>query len=228
MKNELSRTLLHQLRTENNSDIVIKARGGRLIYSVDFYDHVEKTLNGVGIVELDEKGGFVSFIRSPQASWNGEYWTLSNAVIYRWEGRLLRIQPYRLSGAYREEPGAFSRRAVNAEELSIRDAALHIEDLRNAGLPLTEATADYHHRFSFPAASFVVMILSVSMGGRFKKNILLMSLLASLVAAVVYYVMEMISMMMAKLGYIPPAAGAWFPVMSFVAIGIFLLRNAKT
>jgi lipopolysaccharide export system permease protein len=66
------------------------------------------------------------------------------------------------------------------------------------------------------------------MGGRFKKNILLMSLLSSLGSAVVFYVTEMITMMMAKLGYIPPIVGAWFPVVLFVAVGVFLLRSAKT
>jgi lipopolysaccharide export system permease protein len=114
------------------------------------------------------------------------------------------------------------------EELPARDARLLVRDLRTAGLPFIEALTDYHHRFSFSSAPFVVMILSVSMGGRFRKNVLLMSLLSSLGAAVLYYVMEMISMMMARLGYLPPLAGAWFPVAVFVAAGILLLRNAKT
>ncbi|GHV90280.1 hypothetical protein AGMMS50268_07830 [Spirochaetia bacterium] len=43
----------------------------------------------------------------------------------------------------------------------------------------------------FAFTSFVVMILSISMGGRFRKNILLMSLLASLCVAVFFYVMEL-------------------------------------
>jgi lipopolysaccharide export system permease protein len=74
----------------------------------------------------------------------------------------------------------------------------------------------------------VVIILSLSMGGRFKKNILLMSLLTSLMSAVVFYVMDMIGMMMARLGYIPPLIGAWFPVTAFILLGIFLLGFAKT
>jgi lipopolysaccharide export system permease protein len=90
------------------------------------------------------------------------------------------------------------------------------------------ALAEYYHRYSFSTVSLVVMILSISMGGRFKKNILLMSLLASLIAAVIFYVSEMISMMMARLGYIPPFMGAWFPVLVFIVLGILLLRNAKT
>jgi lipopolysaccharide export system permease protein len=228
VKNELSRALLHQQRTENNSDIVIKAERGRLIYAVDFYDYIEETLNGLSIVELDENGKFLHLIRSPRALWSGAYWNLSNAVIYEWEGGLLRINPLPYTEKYREEPGAFGRSAVEAEELPIKDARLFIKDLRQRGLPLTEALANYHHRFSFPAVSLVVMILSISMGGRFKKNILLMSLLASLAAAVVYYVMEMISMMTARLGYIPAGAGAWFPVAFFVVLGALFLRSAKT
>jgi lipopolysaccharide export system permease protein len=40
--------------------------------------------------------------------------------------------------------------------------------------------------------------------------------------------MEMITMMMARLGYIPPLAGAWFPVGTFIVIGVLLLGGAKT
>jgi lipopolysaccharide export system permease protein len=66
------------------------------------------------------------------------------------------------------------------------------------------------------------------MGGRFRKNIMLMSLISSLGVAVIFYVMEMLSMMMARLGYIPPLVGAWFPVGFFVIIGVLLLQSAKT
>jgi lipopolysaccharide export system permease protein len=129
---------------------------------------------------------------------------------------------------YREPPDTFRRNMVNAEDLTVRDAAGLVADLRAAGLPITEALSEYYHRFSFPTASFIVMILSISMGGKFKKNILLMSLLSSLSAAVLFYVMEMITMMMSRLGYIPPLVGAWFPVFIFVITGVLLLKAAKT
>jgi lipopolysaccharide export system permease protein len=227
-KNDLSRLLLHQQRTESNSDIIIRSRNGRLIYAVDYYDVDAVTLNGLIIFEKNEAGEFAGQIRAPQAAWNGEYWEFSNPLIYQWEDGILRVRPMEASDEYREPPGAFRRSAVNAEDLPVREAALLVEDLRNAGLPFIGALAEYYHRYSFAAVSFVVMILSISMGGRFKKNILLMSLLASLVAAVVFYVMEMISMMMARIGYIPPLAGAWFPILVFSALGTLLLGSAKT
>jgi lipopolysaccharide export system permease protein len=227
-KNNLSRVLLHQQYTQSNSDIVIKARNGELIYSVDYYDDAGPSLNGLTIIEQDERGDFTALIRAPQASWTGEYWRLSNALIYQWEDGLLRVRPLDTIGVYREHPDTFKRNAVEVEALPARDAALLVRDLKNAGLPFIGALADVYHRYSFSAVSLVVMILSISMGGRFKKNILLMSLLASLVAAVIFYVMEMISMMMARMGYIPPLAGAWFPVVVFIIIGFSLLWSAKT
>jgi lipopolysaccharide export system permease protein len=229
IKNDLSRRFLRQQHTETNSDIVIKARNGQLIYSVDFYDRDAQALNGISIVEQNEKGEFISLIRSVRAAWEEDHWVFTNAIIYRWEeDGMLRTAALPDTDAYREHPDTFRRNAVNVEELGAHEAGLLVSDLKAAGLPFIEALADYYHRFSFPTASFVVMILSISMGGRFRKNILLMSLLASLSAAVVFYVMEMISMMMAKLGYIPPFIGAWFPVGTFIVIGVLLLRSAKT
>ncbi|MDR3138192.1 MAG: LptF/LptG family permease [Treponema sp.] len=228
IKNDLSRVLLHQRYSENNSDIVIKTRNGEVIYSVDYYDYRTYTLNGVSVIEQDSQGNFISLLRAPRALWSGEYWIFYNAITYQWENGLLRARPLSETDLYRESPDTFRRNAVNAEDLPSHELALHVADLKKAGLPFVEALADYYHRFSFPSVSLVIMILSVSMGGRFKKNILLMSLLASLSAAVVYYIMEMISMMMAKMGYIPPIAGAWFPVGSFIVIGILLLGSAKT
>jgi lipopolysaccharide export system permease protein len=227
-KTDLASILLHKQRTENNSDIVIKANNGQRIYSVDFFDIVTTSLNGVNIIEQDDKGDFTALIRSPRATWSGGHWVFSNAVIYQWENGILRVESLTDPENYTEHPDTFRRNAVDVESLSARQAGLLVEDLRNAGLPFISAQADYYHRFSFPTASFVVMILSISMGGRFKKNILLMSLLASLVGAVVFYVGEMISMMMARLGYIPTIMGAWFPVLLFIVIGLLLLRGAKT
>ncbi|MDR2135998.1 MAG: LptF/LptG family permease [Treponema sp.] len=227
-KNSLSRYYLRQDRQESNSDVVIKTRGGNLVYAVDYFDYRALVLNGISIVEQDETGAFISQVRSPKAVWTGEYWSLSNAVVYQWEGDLLRVRPLGETDVYREHPDTFRRNAVDVEELRVRDARLLVEDLTIAGLPTVRALSDYYHRFSFSVASLVVMVLSISMGGRFKKNILLMSLLASLSSAVIFYVMEMISMLMARLGYIPPIVGAWFPVAIFIVIGLLLLGSAKT
>jgi lipopolysaccharide export system permease protein len=228
VKNELSRHFLHQQAAESNSDIVIKAKNGQLIYSVDYYDYRAQILNGLSIVEQDSQGNFISLVRSQRATWTGEHWDLSNPIMYYWESDILRFRYLPPTDEYHEQPEMFRRHAVKAEELPAMQVRLLVNDLRLAGLPFIEAQAEFFHRFSFATASLIVMILSISMGGRFRKNILLMSLLASLSAAVVFYVIEMITMMMAKLNYIPTIVGAWFPVVIFIMLGLLLLKGAKT
>jgi lipopolysaccharide export system permease protein len=227
-KNALSRELLHTAAEGNLSDIVIKLDGGRLIYSVDYYDPESVSLNGITIVELDDTNFPVSIVYAERAVWNETAWSFVNPLIYQWEDGFLRPRENPDMGRYNEKPETFRRSAVSAEDLSARDAALLIEDLRRAGLPVAAAQADYYHRFSFSAVSFVVIFLSITMSGRFKKNILLLSLLASLGTAVIYYVIEMLSMMSAKIGILPPLLGAWFPVFICTTGGFLLLRYGKT
>jgi lipopolysaccharide export system permease protein len=227
-KNTMTRTLKHQQIQENNSDIVIKSHGGNRIYAVDFYDYEKFILNGVSVIEKDDNGNFLSQIRAPSARWFEDHWVFSNPVIYAWQNGTITVNALLPSDKYDEDPELFRRSAVNPSDLSAKDAAELANDLREAGLPYAAALADVYHRYSFSSVSFIVIVLSVSLGGHFRKNILMMSLLVSIISAVLFYVVEMITMTLGRLGYISPFLGAWFPVFLFVIIGAILVRNSRT
>jgi len=228
IKNDLSKRALNQVIASSNYDIVIKTRNDRLVYMVDYIDYDNQLLNGIFIIERSESGKYISQVRASSAAWNGSYWEFKNAFIYQYEDGLLRIKPMPYDTSYIEPPDMFMRNAINVKELPVKQAELLVNDLRVSGLPYYEAQADYYHRYSFSTTSFIVMVLSISMGGRFRKNILLMSLFTSLSIAVVYYITEMLSMAMAGLNYIPPVIGAWFPIVLFIVIGFILMQSAKT
>ncbi|MDR2901260.1 MAG: LptF/LptG family permease, partial [Treponema sp.] len=212
----------------NRSNVVFKTNNGQTIYSVDLYDDKTQSLTGVIIVELMPDGNFSSLLRAQKADWRDDHWEFRNALVYSWVDDVLRSNSYKSEIIYNEHPDVFKRNAVAIEELQVKDAILFIADLKASGMPYTAAETDLYHRFSFPVASIVVILLSVAMGGRFRKNILLMSLLTSLGISVIFYIIEMITMMMAKLDYIPPIFGAWIPVVTFISVGFFLLRSTKT
>lgn len=100
--------------------------------------------------------------------------------------------------------------------------------LRAAGLPFRGALAEAYERFTFAATPLVVALLSIGAGGRLRKNILLSSLLISLAASTGYYVIRMVSLLLARLDLITPAAGAAAPVVFFLALGILLFWTAHT
>ena len=233
-KNRMSRELL-RTNTEDIGSIAIKLEGGRLIYSVDYYDTASQTLLNVTIIELDENKKLKTMINAPRAEWKEGAWVFYDPIVYGWDKGFLRPTAITakealkaLSEKYKEEPDTFRRSSVSASDLNAHDAAMLIKDLKRAGLPVSSALADYHHRFSFSAVSFVVIFLSLTVSGRFKKNILLLSLLASLGTAVIYYVIEMLSMLSAQTGLVPPFWGAWTPVFVCTAAGFFLLWFSKT
>ncbi len=227
-KREISRVLLHQKRSGSEADVVVKSGGGRTVYSVDFYNDADSSLNGVSIVERDGAGRFLFLITSRRATWNGSYWDFVDPILYRWSEGNVTVTSFKHDGRYREQPDTFRRNAVAVEDLRAAEAAAFVTDLRAAGLPYTGALADYYRRYAFSVTPLVVMILSVAVGGGFRKNVLLMSLLISLIMSVVYYVAQMLSMMLAKLGYMPPIVGAWAPAGVFILIGALLVRRART
>jgi lipopolysaccharide export system permease protein len=131
MKNELSRVLLRQQRSEFQSDIVVKAQGGQLIYAVDYFDSDSRTMYGVQIIHQDENGGIVSMIRAQRGTWLGEYWEFISPVIYEWtDDGFMRYRNFVNNDEYREEPDTFRRNLVNVEELPFLAAGYLVQDLR--------------------------------------------------------------------------------------------------
>jgi lipopolysaccharide export system permease protein len=125
-------------------------------------------------------------------------------------------------------PGAFRRVGRDIDQMRLAEAQEWIESQRTAGLPYREDLTKYHERYSFALTPFIVVLIATAVGGRFRKNILLMSLLVSLSVSVVYYVTQMVSGLLAYSGRISPILGAWSGVLLFVLIGLALLRLSRT
>ncbi|MCX7655435.1 MAG: LptF/LptG family permease [Treponemataceae bacterium] len=227
-KNSLSRLLLRQTSSMNNSDVVVKKEGGRIIYIADFYNESDKSLQGLLILIRNNEGQVERIVRIRRAQWQEQRWSIEGATEYVWEQGTYRGLAIPEHVDIQEEPETFRRSSLNIEELSVHDARLVIKELEKTGHSVRRFRTDYYRRYAFSVTTFIVSLLAISLGGLFKKNILLMSLLSSLIAAVIYYVSQMLFMLLAKTGYISPLYGAWFPVFIFVLIGMVGIVHAKT
>ncbi|ULQ60118.1 LptF/LptG family permease [Brucepastera parasyntrophica] len=213
-KNALNRVLLNQQESLNNGNVVVISESRKVVYTADFYQAGDKKLYSLIVVIRTEDGDLEAVIQAPSGKWSGSEWVLETPITYIIKDDVLveeDIVPYELT----ESPEIFQRNVTSVDELSAEEAKVYIENARRAGLPYAEMLSNYYRRFSFPFTIFIVLFFSISLGGRFKKNILLMSLLLSLSIAVLYYVMQMITMILAKWEYISPLAGAWVPVIFF-------------
>jgi lipopolysaccharide export system permease protein len=228
-KNERVRELIKKGESLSNSNVVALSRDGDVVYAAEYYQDAEKRLFSLIVVVRENARDLTSVSLSPTATWDGSRWRLDQATTYLYaaDGSVSVREGFSPDGLD-EPPETFRRNVTSVDELSAGDAKRHIAAIRKAGLPYAEKLSNYYKRFSFPLTIFIVLFFSVSLGGRFKKNVTLMSLLLSLAVAVSYYVTQMVTMILAKSEYISPLAGAWIPVVLFIGISSVILRYART
>ena len=225
----LVNSILEPQQNLNSSDVVILSDSGKVVYFADYYDDSQKELSNVLIVLRSESGDVSTVIKGSFARWQDDHWKVIDKSVYTFtaENDVL-YQDSIDESVFSEQPETFQRNITSIDEMTIAQAKLFIDNLKKMGLPYHEYLSQYYRRFSFPFTTFIVLFFSVSVGGRFKKNILLMSLLFSLALAILYYVTEMMTMLFAKWEYISPLAGAFLPFLLFTVLSIAMLRIART
>jgi lipopolysaccharide export system permease protein len=232
IKNKLYKKALDLPEPYSDHNVAVKSADNRIIYQANFYNDNQKVLSGLTILERDEIYTLVRRIESERAEWNGTNWVLRKCRMFRWDNDNKQFEEESVSSYdgknLTEKPDVFKKLTRNIDEMEFTDAYEWIESLKKAGRPYQGALSEYYKKFSFALTPIIVALISCSIGGILKKNVLLMSLFLSICIVVVYYVTQMLSMTLASYGYIPPFMGAWSAFMMFTGIGFFLFRLART
>ena len=232
-KTELQAKLLQKTRSDNiNNNVIVLSDNGKIIYSASRYIENQKKLRTCYFIFRGDERQLLAVISAKQAIWdsNQQVWILENPVQYEPVNNTLKItdlnQDYldRLTESYE----IFRKANVNIQSVSAAEAKIYIKHLKKAGLPYNEELSEYYKKFAFPFILFIVVFLSIGLTGKTRKNVLLISLASCIGASVLFYVTMMVTMVLAKHGYISAFSGAWSPVIFFTIISVVLLRYART
>jgi lipopolysaccharide export system permease protein len=231
-KTEMQKTVLKQEKNLDNDRIVVLAEGGDIIYKAAEYDNSQERLYDLYLVFRSKDKKLEAIMHADSAVWRTDEkrWKLQNGIQYTYRNKTLIMEtPSRELLARLIEPSeTFRNNTVSVEEVTAKEAKEYINHLRRTGLPYEEDLSLYYKKFSFPFIVFIVVFLSIGLTGKTTKNVMLTSLSFSISAAVLFYVTQMVTMLLAKFGYISAFTGAWFPVILFTALSVILLRFART
>ena len=231
-KTTMQETLLQKKKNENNTNVIVLSDNGRIIYSAARYLESQKKLRTCYFVFRGEERELLAIIYSKQAVWNTErqVWELEEPVQYEPVEDTLKVTNvnYDYVNSLTESYEIFRKTNVDVQSVSAEEAKLYIQHLKKAGLPYNEELSEYYKKFAFPFIVFIVVFLSIGLTGKTRKNVLLISLASCIGASVLFYVTMMVTMVLAKHGYISAFAGAWSPVIFFTVISVVLLRFART
>nr|WP_318659287.1 LptF/LptG family permease [uncultured Treponema sp.] len=230
---DLKNELLHIEQNKNSTNITIRSENGKIIYKADTYESSSKRLHGLLVIVRNDEAVITDIIKAAYAVWSEDraVWVLSSPVVYSLneEGELSSgyMRP-QLEELLIESPDTFKNNEVDVETVTIAQAKEYLRYLQRTGLPGGKAYSVYYKKFSFPYVILIVTFLAIGLTGRSRRNIFIISMFISLSASVVFYVLQMVTMLLAENGYIVPAAGAWLPVIIFLIISVLLLKNSKT
>lgn len=230
-KTELASTLLSQNPSLSNSNVTVLTRGAKVVYHAAFYDDSGSSLTDVSVIERDGAGNPLSRLNAGMARWKDGAWIFQRVrrFVLGADGNWTENDSGSFSSPlYDEPPASFRNQNLDLAQLSTKDLGERARFQKNAGLPYAATVAERHRRIAFSFAPLIVVLLSASIGGRYRKNVLLMSLLVSLVISTGYYIFQMVSTLLAKTGVIDPVAGAWSPLLVFAAVSLVLYRFART
>ena len=232
LKNQIYKRVLDMPEPYSNHNVAVKAADNKIVYQASYYNDKLKTLSGLTILERDEAGNLTSRIEAESAEWVETNWVLKNCTVYTWDDMHDHFKEESMqkltSEKFSEKPRVFQKLTRNVDEMEYDDAYDWIVSLKKAGRPYQGALSEFYKKFSFALTPLIVILVSCSIGGLLKKNVLLLSLFLSICIIVVYYVTQMLSMTLANFGYIPPFWGAWSAFFLFTGIGVFLLKLART
>jgi len=230
--NMISNKLLGKQDSKSRSNAVAISMGGRVIYVADYYDDSTSTLSGLTVIMLNEDYEFFKRIDAQKAAWNESgLWQLEGCRIYYYgeDEEILQVSREEYSDELiNENPDTFRLDTREIEEMTGKEARAWIAIHKRTGLPYKVHQAKYYQRFTMALTPFLVVLFAGALGGRFRRNILLVSLLASLAMSSVWYIVRMISTLLSELGILTPIAGSVIPYLGFLALGAWMFRHAKT
>ena len=233
-KTTLQEKLLNKQKSENNTNVIVLSDNGKIIYKASSYIESKKMLRNSYFIIRDEEKNLLAIIYSYQAIWNedNQLWDLASPIQYvpDNENNTLKLNPVNSEylSLLNESYEIFRKTNVNVQSVNAKEAKVYIKHLKKAGLPYNEELSEYYKKFAFPFILFIVVLLSIGLTGKTRKNVLLISLASCISASVLFYVTMMITMVLAKHGYISAFSGAWSPVIFFTIISVVLLRYART
>jgi len=216
-------------------DLAKLGAGGRIFY-IQKFDGLLGTMNGVCMLKVDKNFNLLERVDAREGVWLKDKWLLKDGAIRAFDGikekSVTQFAAYDLFTADTPEDFIVTRRstedtlAVNAFRL-----AKFIKLLKDSGFQYQEEATNFHLKFAFPFASFILALLGVSIPFLFNAQRSFVNASLGFVFTVIstffYMGFVTIGISIGKVGLLPPVVAAWLGNIVFFIIGLGVLVKVR-
>ncbi|MDD3902523.1 MAG: LptF/LptG family permease [Sphaerochaeta sp.] len=211
--------------TFDNRNITLSDLEGGFVVHASHYNDSTKKLTDVILVLQNEEGGLSTRIDATSAIWNEKNatWELSNAIIHELVGDTVesRRENLYISDQFTLEPSFFRNLSSDIKTMELDSAFRYLKRIKVLDPSMWHVYAsDFANRILGSLTPLVLLFIACTINYTFKKNVLLFSIIMSISIAVIFYVVQMVTLIMAKQGVIGPIWGMVIPMIVIVSIAI--------
>ena len=176
------------------------------------------------VVQQFAEGTLTYRLDAASATWEGDHWVFHDGYLRRFnEGPSPQVEGFtdRAFPEFPETPHDFLRVVKEPKEMTLAELREHAHRTRASGGDPTPLLVDEQMRFSFPFASFIVVLLGAPLTGAIRRGGHALGFGLALLVGFVYYVLLQVGETYGRNGTLPPWLAAWIPNLFFLAIGAF-------
>jgi len=211
---------MHQ-STDSRNITLQSPDGDYILHAGRYYDNAERIVD-VTLVLLNDQHQLSARIYAASGQFNGSYWVLYDTQEFYVQNKGT-IQSTREKEYHNPEisiePTLFRNLSADISSMELSQAVAYVKRVRmidtNQYIPYATDLAD---RIFSNITPLILILISCSTVFTWRKNVLILSIIASLAISVVYFVMNMLSMILARQGIIVPILGPLAPMLVLLLI----------
>jgi lipopolysaccharide export system permease protein len=202
------------------------------LYFISRFTPLTKTMEGITILEHDEKQNLTKKIVANKGIYRHGLWRFYQSITYNLDKRgQIKGEPQYLEEetmTIPETPEDFLSQRQRPDFMTIAELEDYIWKLSKSGATTTirNFKVDLYQRFTMPLTSVIIIILGLPFSLMMKKRATgLSSLGVSIMVGFVYYVLNAIGLALGKAGILIPTLSVSLSHIIALTTGLYLLNN---
>ncbi len=212
-------------------NVAVYGFNNRLFFINKLYPK-SKTIDGLTILEHDDRQNVTSKIYAEKAVWRDNRWVLYQAFVYRLgDNQRVRGEPLYFTDTFlkiQETPQDFLRQNIPVESMNIKEISQYIARLpeREASPTITRLKVDLYQKTVFPFTTLVIILLGIPSSIMIRGRAVAFSSIGLCIGiSFLFYVLFAVGLALGKGGGLPPFVAASFSHILFGSIGLTLITR---
>ena len=206
-------------------------RSKNILFNIKTLNPDTRRAQGITLYYFDKFWNLIQLISAREVTLKEDTWSLTNGTVtlFTQESSFPLTQSFKEKTIVMDEEIAdLQSSAENTDVLRLRDLAGFIRKNKEAGLDTLRYEVDYHAKFGFAFAAFVMSILGIpfSLGG-VRSGSKVRNIAMCVGVAFLYWTFYSSFLNLGRYGQVPPILAAWVPNLSMVGLSMLLLLRLK-